>query len=89
MRWRRWAGEVVNLIHFDAKGLRHIMADELEIRQTEQVLDVALIPREEVVSADNIMPSLNQSLTKMRPKKTRATSYKYPFAHRRLKQGVN
>ena len=84
MRRRSGAGEVVDLIDFDTQRLGHIMADELKARMIEQVGDVLLATREEIVRADDLMALSEQTFPKGESQKTSATGDKDSVSHRGL-----
>ena len=56
------------------------MADDLEIRIAEQVLDVALGAGVEVIHADHFIAGVQEDFAEMRAQKTRAASDQNPFA---------
>ena len=55
MRRRGWAGEVVDTVYLELERLRHIVANELEIRVGKQVSDVAFPPSEIIIKADYLV----------------------------------
>jgi hypothetical protein len=50
----RRAGQVVHLIRFEEERLSDVVANEFEARIVEQVRDVGLLTREEVVDANHL-----------------------------------
>ncbi len=63
MRGRRGAGEVIDLVALDLKGIDHIMADALEVRLTDQVENVVLRSGEVVIHTDNIITLFYEAVT--------------------------
>lgn len=49
------------------------MADELEASIVLQMVEVALVPGEQVVNTKDLVASFDQSINQMRPEKPRAT----------------
>lgn len=45
---------MVDLVHFQQDGLHHVMPDQLKVELAQQVGDVVLAAREEVVHADDL-----------------------------------
>jgi hypothetical protein len=66
--------EVINLVHFDKKRIRHVVAENFETRVAEKNVDVASGSRGEIIGAMNLVAIVKQAPAKMRPEKTRATS---------------
>ena len=66
MHRARRAGEVEDAIHLEAQRLRHIVADELEIRLAQEMGDIRLGAGEHVVEADDIAAARHQPLAEMR-----------------------
>ena len=62
---RRRAGEVVDLVHLEPQRLDDVVAEELEVRLREQMGDVGLLAREEVVDADHVVPLGDQSFAEV------------------------
>ena len=50
---RSRAGEVVDLVDLQEERVRHVVPNQLEVRPLEQVHDVELLAREEVVEAND------------------------------------
>jgi hypothetical protein len=69
---RSRAGEVVDFVDLDIERKRHIVAQQLETRVAEQMADVLLAAREEVVDADDIVPVGQEAITQVRAEKTGA-----------------
>lgn len=53
------------------------MAEQLEAWVADQMLDIALIPCEEVVDAEYLIPVAEQPVAKVRPKKSGSPSNEY------------
>ena len=60
------AGEVEDLVDLHGQRLLHVVADQLEARVVEQVLDVGARAGEEVVEAHDLVPIGEQALAQMR-----------------------
>ena len=67
----RRAGEVEDAVHLQAQRLRHIVADELEIRLAQKMGDIRLGAGEQVVEADDIRALGHQAFAKMRTDESR------------------
>jgi hypothetical protein len=60
------AGGVVNFVNFEPERMGDVVADELEVGATDQVLDVDLLAGEEVVEADDIVALVHHPFADMR-----------------------
>src|SRR5262245_37555054 len=69
--------EVENVIHGtgDLDRLAHVVLEEPEPRLVRQVGDVAAIPGQEVVDADDLMAIANEAFAKMRANKSGSARY--------------
>ena len=61
MNRRGGAGEIVDLVHFQLKGIHDIVPHQLEVRIVHQMGDVDLSPRKEVVHADNLVAFMEEA----------------------------
>jgi hypothetical protein len=52
--WRRWAGQVVDLVHLEQDGVDDIMPYQLKVGLVEEVRDVVLRSSEEIIHADDL-----------------------------------
>ncbi len=77
---RRRAREVVDLVDFHVQRKRHVVTHQLEIRRIEQVRDVVLRARVEIVDAQHVVPGRHEALAQMRTEKARAAGNEYAFA---------
>jgi hypothetical protein len=64
------ASQIVDLVDFDIQREGDVVAHELETRVLEQVLDVRLASREEVVDAQYLVPGGKQALAQVRAEKS-------------------
>lgn len=55
---RSWAGKMVDLVDFNYQSFDHIVTQRLEVGAVQQVLDVFLASREEVVHANDLQRSV-------------------------------
>ena len=78
---RRGAGEVVDLIDLEHDRLGHVVADQLEVAPAEQVGDVRLLAREEVVEADDVVPLLDETIAKVRAEEAGTAGDEDPLDH--------
>ncbi len=69
------AGKVVDLLDLDVQRKRDIVAHQLEGRMADKVADVVLGPREEVIHAEDVVPSFNQAVAQVRPKESCAAGH--------------
>jgi hypothetical protein len=60
------AGEVVDLVDLDVERKGHVVAQQLEARMADQVLDVAPRTGEEVVDAQHVVAAFEQLLAQVR-----------------------
>ena len=70
------AGEVEDRVHFDKQRETHVMAHEFEPRMLRQVIDIALVPSEQIVDAQNLVPAREQAVNQVRAKEARASGDK-------------
>lgn len=84
MRWRSWAGEIVDLIDLDLEGIDYVVAHQFEMRIAEKMRDICLPARKEVIHADDVVTALDQAITKMAAKKSGTAGNKNAF-HREKK----
>ena len=54
-------GEIIDLVHFQLKGIHDVVPHQLEIGIGHQVGDVDLPPRKEVVHADNLVAFIEEA----------------------------
>ena len=73
-------GEIVDLVDLDAQRLGDVVADQLELRRAEMMLDVAFGAGEEIVDADDLVAIGNQPIDEMRAEKPGATGDQDPSA---------
>ena len=59
---RGWAGEIVDLVHFDMDRNGHIMPDQFEPLVVEQMQDVVARPGELIVHAEDVMAFFKKPL---------------------------
>ena len=76
------AGEVVDLVDLDLVRIDHVVADELEVRATDEMLDVGFLTREEVVEADHLVALLDQTVAEMGAEKAGTAGDEDPLEHR-------
>ena len=74
-------GEVIDLVDFSLVGIDHVVADELEVRPADQVFDVGLLAREEIIEAEHLMPLIDEAITEMRAEEAGAAGNKNPLDH--------
>jgi hypothetical protein len=72
MRWRSWTGKIVNLIDFELVGIADIVTNQLKTWMAEQVFDVALSTREEIVQAQHLIAFIEEPFAEMRTEKSGA-----------------
>jgi hypothetical protein len=73
----RRAGEIVNFIDLEIKREGDVMSKQLEAWVTDEMLDIALASREEVVEADDFMPVGEKPVAEVRSEKSRSTRNQY------------
>jgi hypothetical protein len=56
---RGWAGQVIDLVHFQQQLLHNVVAYQLKVCLAQQVCHVLLAASEEVVHADHLTPKDN------------------------------
>jgi hypothetical protein len=79
MHWRRGTGEVVDLIDLDVKRKCHIVSNQLESRVLEQMLNVGPRGGIEVIDAQHLVPSLQQSVAEVRSNEARSSRDEHPL----------
>ena len=75
------ASQVIDFIGLQVERKADVMADNLKIGVIQQMDNIALLPGEEVVNADNFMAFSQKALTKMATEKPCATRYYDPVFH--------
>jgi hypothetical protein len=65
MHWACWAGQVEDAVNFNVKWEGNVMTYELKVGVTQQVGHIAFAACEEVVNAEYIFTTFNQSIAKM------------------------
>ena len=75
------AGEIVNLICLNIERKRYIVADEFKVAVVEQMLNVPLRSREEIVEAEDLRPLRQQSLAEMRTQESCSARDEHRFRH--------
>lgn len=78
---RGGTGKVVDLVNLELETLRDIVANELEMRLTKQVLDVQFLAREQVVEAHHLVARREQSFTQVGTEKPCPARDQDPLAH--------
>ena len=78
----RRAGEVVDLVDLQPQRLDDVVAEELEVRLREEVGDVRLLAREEVVDADHVVTCIDEPLAQMAAEEAGATGDEDPLEGR-------
>ena len=69
MNRRGGAGQVVDFIHLHIKGKSNIVANQLEVGSPKQMQDILFSGRIKIISADNIMPIIQELFTKVEVQK--------------------
>ena len=72
---RGGARQVEDLVDLDVERERHVVAHQLEARVAQEVRDVALGPREEVVDAKDVVAALDEPFAKMRAEEAGAPGH--------------
>ena len=67
---RRRASQIEDLVDLDEKRVGDVVAQELKPLMVEKVLDVVSRPGKEIVHAQHLVSSLQQSLAEMRAEKS-------------------
>src|SRR3954470_18174655 len=65
MRWRRRAGQIIDLIDLVFEGVDDVVTYEFEIRIRQKVRDVRLLSREQIVDAHHFVTVPEQTLAEM------------------------
>ena len=71
------AGEVVNLLDFGHIGVDDVVADDFEVGVFQQMADVALVSREVVVDADDVVALFKQAFTQVGTDESGTTGDEY------------
>ena len=71
----RRAREVIDLVHLEVQGKRHVVTDELKPVVIKQVADVVLGASEEVVDADDLVALTQQPVTQVGAQKPGAAGH--------------
>jgi hypothetical protein len=72
--------QMKNAIDLEQDRLDEIVAHQLEIAAGDQMADVGALAAEKIVQADDFVPVLEQTFTKMRPEKSCSTGYQRSHA---------
>jgi len=67
MNWARWAGKVVDLIHFHIEREGDIVSHQFEVGSPQKVGNISLTARKKVVHAEHFVTGLNQPIAEVRP----------------------
>jgi hypothetical protein len=67
---RSRASKIVDLVYFEVDWFDDIVADQLEARVREQVLDVLPGSGKKVVKTDHFVASFDQAIAQMAPEKS-------------------
>jgi hypothetical protein len=62
---RRGTGEIVDRIDLHVERKADVVPHELEARMPGEVVDIAIVTREQVVDAQNLVAALDQQIDKM------------------------
>ena len=76
---RRRTGEVVDLVDLDVKRKCHVVSYQLETRVLEQMLNVGPRGGIEVIYAQHLVPSLQQSVAEVRSNEARSSRDEHPL----------
>ena len=79
---RRRAGKVVDLVDLEPQRLDDVVAEELEVGLREEMGDVGLLAREEVVDADHVVALGDQPLAEVAAEEAGASSDEDPLEGR-------
>ena len=63
---RRWAGQIVDLVHLDIEWERYVVAHQLKPRIADQMEDIVFGTCEKVIGTDHIVALTQQTITQMR-----------------------
>src|SRR3989344_4230558 len=77
---RSRAGQVVDLVHLDVERERHVVAQQLKMRITDEMGDVVLGAGEEIVHAQHVVPVGDQPLAEVRAQEPGAAGDQDAFA---------
>ena len=70
-----WTCHVVDLVNFQKNRKGHIVADQIKIGFSDEVGNVGLLRREEIIEADHVVPFVDQSLADVRSEKSCPAGY--------------
>ena len=76
------AGEVEDLINFNVKRERDVVAYQLEFRLPDKMRDVSSSSRTEIVHAQDLVSFVEEPIARGRAEKACATCYEHPYAIR-------
>ena len=76
------AGEVVDLVHFQPERMDDVVPQQFEVGLREQVGDVRLLTREEVVDADHVVAHRHEAVAEMAAEKAGAAGDEDAFDRR-------
>ena len=79
---RGGTGEIVDLINFQPDRMDDVVPDQLEVWLAEQMADIGLLAREEIVEANDIMPLRNQPFAEMGAEKPGSAGHENAFESR-------
>ena len=65
--------EVVNFVDLDVEGEGNVMAQQLEVGMSDEMRDVVLGPRKEIVDADDVVTTGQETLAEVRPQEAGAS----------------
>ena len=77
----RGTGQVVDLVDLQKDRQGDIMANQFKIRLAQQVGDIGLLAREEIIEADHVVPGRDQSLAEMRTQESGTAGHKNTLDH--------
>src|SRR5690606_23181377 len=75
------ARQVVDLVHLDEERKGDVVANELEIRVIQQVHDVRLVAREEVVGTQHLVSGLQQPVAQVASEESGTAGDQYTLSH--------
>jgi hypothetical protein len=84
--WRGGTGEIVDLINFDVQWECHVMADHFKALVAKQMFDIAASAAKIVIDANHISPFREQTIAKVRAKKTRSPCNQYSLLEMHLRK---
>ena len=77
--WRSGAGEVVDFVELPPERLRHVVEDEREALVAQELVDVLLRSREEVVESRNLVTVGEKPFAEMAAEESRPSRYQCLF----------